>query len=97
DDALQRHFTDVVGRIARGIEEGCFPAIPGAPRENGFEVCMWCDFDRVCPATRNRQWAAKRGAPVLAPVDDLLAVEVAEPLSASLVKSAVTVVGGSRS
>jgi len=97
DDALQRHFTDVVGRIARGIEEGCFPAIPGLPRENGFDVCMWCDFDRVCPAKRDRQWAAKRGAPVLAPVDDLLAVEVAEPLSASLVKSAVTVVTGSRS
>jgi ATP-dependent helicase/nuclease subunit B len=87
DDRLERHFADVVGRIARGIDQGCFPAIPGAPRENTFEGCMYCDFDRVCPASRDRQWAAKRGAPALAPVDDLLAVEAGEPLSASLVRT----------
>lgn len=86
-DALERHFADVVGRIARAVDEGCFPAIPGAPRDKGFDGCAWCDFDRVCPPTRDRQWAAKRGAAVLAPVDDLLAVSVAEPLSASLVRS----------
>jgi len=87
DNRLERHFADVVGRIARGIDQGCFPAIPGAPRENTFEGCMYCDFDRVCPATRDRQWAVKRGAAALAPVDDLLAVEAGEPLSASLVRT----------
>ncbi|HAM02625.1 MAG TPA: hypothetical protein DCQ30_10450 [Acidimicrobiaceae bacterium] len=88
DDRLERHFADVVGRIARGIDQGCFPAIPGAARDTTFENCMYCDFDRVCPATRDRQWGAKRGAPALAPVDDLLAVEAGEPLSASLVRTA---------
>jgi ATP-dependent helicase/nuclease subunit B len=87
DEHLERHFADVVGRIARAIDEGLFPAIPGPPREHGFEGCTYCDFDRVCPPTRDRQWAAKRGAPALAPVDDLLAVEVGEPLSASLVRT----------
>lgn len=87
DDRLERHFADVVGRIARGIDQGCFPAIPGTPRENTFENCMYCDFDAVCPITRDRQWTAKRGAPALAPVDDLLAVDAGEPLSASLVRT----------
>jgi len=90
-EALERHFADVVGRIARAVEGGCFPGIPGPPRDTGFEVCMWCDFDRVCPAGRDRQWAAKRGSPSLLPVDDLLATAVAEPLSASLVRLPVRV------
>lgn len=90
-EALERHFADVVGRIARAVEEGCFPGIPGPPRDTGFEMCMWCDFDRVCPAGRDRQWAAKRGSPSLLPVDDLLATAVAEPLSASLVRVPVRV------
>lgn len=87
DDALERHFTDVVGRIARAVDEGLFPAIPGPPRDGTFEGCAWCDFDVVCSPLRDRQWAAKRGAPVLAAVDDLLAVSVGEPLSASLVRT----------
>jgi RecB family exonuclease len=85
--AVERHFGEVVARIARGVDAGCFPAIPGSPRDVGFEGCMWCDFDVVCPATRDRQWTAKRDDPELAPVADLLDVEAPEPLPGLVVRS----------
>lgn len=86
-EAVERHFGDVVGRIAAGIDAGCFPAIPGPPRENGFEGCMWCDFDRVCPAGRDRQWAAKRVDPALAPVVELVDADAPEALPGTLVRA----------
>jgi RecB family exonuclease len=86
-DAVERHFGEVVARIVRGVDAGCFPAIPGAPRDTGFEGCMWCDFDLVCPATRDRQWAAKRDRAELAPVADLLDVEAPEPLPGLVVRN----------
>jgi RecB family exonuclease len=86
-EPVERHFTEVVGRIARGIEAGCFPGIPGEPRDGGFAGCTWCDFDKVCPADRDRQWAAKRSGAELAAVADLLDVEVPEPLPGFVVKA----------
>jgi ATP-dependent helicase/nuclease subunit B len=83
-EEAERHFTEVVGRMTRAIEAGCFPAIPGARRDNGFDVCAWCDFDQVCPVTRDRQWAAKRNDVVLAPVVDLLEVEVPQSLAGAV-------------
>ena len=85
--AVERHFGEVVGRIATGIDAGCFPGIPGLPRENGFEGCMWCDFDRVCPATRDRQWATKRTDPEAAPVVELVDAEAPEALPGTLVRA----------
>jgi RecB family exonuclease len=71
-DELAEHFGAVVEQIATAVDAGLFPGIPGAPREGGFDGCSWCDFDRVCPATRDRQWAAKRTSVELAPVNDLV-------------------------
>ena len=86
-EPVERHFGEVVGRITAGIEAGCFPAIPGPPREHGFEGCAWCDFDRVCPATRDRQWAAKRAGAELAPVVELVDAEAPEALPGTLVRA----------
>lgn len=83
-EETERHFTEVVSRIARGVEAGCFPGIPGKQRDTGFDVCVWCDFDRVCPADRDRQWAAKRGNSTMGPVIDLLEVEVPESLAGAV-------------
>lgn len=85
-DELERHFSAMVGRIATGVGEGLFPAIPGEPREEGFAVCNYCDFDRVCSAVRDRQWAAKRGVPELAPVNELLDSQAPETLLGSVVR-----------
>ena len=78
---VEAHFADVVGRIARGVESGAFPGTPGPPRNGGFDGCLWCDFDRVCPATRDREWAAKRADPALAPVVELLEADVPESVA----------------
>ncbi|MHB8682602.1 MAG: PD-(D/E)XK nuclease family protein [Acidimicrobiales bacterium] len=83
-DDVEAHFRDVVGRIAMGVEAGAFPGIPGPPRETSFEGCAYCDFDRVCPATRDRQWAAKRGALEVAPVNDLLDAEVPDEVAGAV-------------
>ncbi|HZU80188.1 MAG TPA: PD-(D/E)XK nuclease family protein [Acidimicrobiales bacterium] len=86
-DELERHFSDVVALIALGIEDGLFPGIPGAPRDTGFDVCLYCDFDRVCPATRDRQWATKRGAPELDPLNHLLQDEVPDAVANAVVRA----------
>lgn len=83
---MEFHFRVVVGRIARGIQAGAFPADPGPPRADGFEHCRYCDFDRACPATRDRQWAAKRADPALAPVTELLEAEVPPSVSGAVVR-----------
>ena len=58
---------ETISRVADGIGGGIFPARPGkavfvpdgAPG-SGFENCLYCDFDRICPVNRDRMWDAKR-------------------------------------
>jgi ATP-dependent helicase/nuclease subunit B len=59
DEKLAR-FHDVLGVIGRGIESGLFPARPGKRREDSFENCMFCPYDRACPGDRARVWERKR-------------------------------------
>jgi RecB family exonuclease len=83
---VEAHFRDIVGRIAHGIEGGAFPGVPGPPRADGFEHCLFCDFDRVCPANRDRHWALKRADPALAPVSELVESEVPESVAGAVVR-----------
>jgi len=75
-DAVQERFRNVVGLIADGIDAGAFPAIPGESIPGGFLKCSWCDFDSVCPTTRDKQWATKREGSALRPVLELIDGEV---------------------
>ncbi|MFW6175080.1 MAG: PD-(D/E)XK nuclease family protein, partial [Chloroflexota bacterium] len=55
-----------LGVIASGISSGVFPARPGGPAggsqaRSEWQNCGRCDFDRVCPARRDRQWERKKG------------------------------------
>ncbi len=74
---VRARFLDVLGLIAGAVEAGAFP---GAPTEHTgdrqFETCRVCDFDAVCPVTRDRQWDRKSSDPAVAP---LLALMDAEP------------------
>jgi len=76
-DQVQARFLAVLGLIAGGVEAGAFP---GAPTERlgdrQFDTCRTCDFDGVCPTTRDRQWARKSGAGGAAPVLALMEAEV---------------------
>jgi len=70
-DPVKAWFGRVVGTIARGVEAGAFPGMPGQLSWRGFEACTYCDFDSVCPSTREREWSRKRSAPALQPVVEL--------------------------
>jgi len=85
-DEVQARFVEVLALIADAVEAGAFP---GAPTEkNGdrqFDACRSCDFDVLCPVTRDRQWARKRGAPELAPVLALMNADVPDDLAGAVV------------
>jgi RecB family exonuclease len=72
-DATEDRFVDVVTTIVDGISGGCFPAYPGEPtwdhrsRSDSWDMCKYCDFDRLCPVDRGRAWERVRDDPATAP------------------------------
>ena len=84
--ALEARFRRVVRLIADGVEGGCFPGIPGAPTFRTFSNCTGCDFDPVCPSSRDRQWGRKYNQPELRDVVGLVNGDVPEGLAGSVVK-----------
>lgn len=89
-EAVEERFRKVVGTIASGVDEGCFPGIPGNSRFDGqFDNCTHCDFDPVCSPHRDRQWSRKMSDPKVAPVTSLLRDEVPEALAGTVVKGFV--------
>jgi RecB family exonuclease len=84
-DAVEARFRDVLALIAGAVEAGAFPGAPTDKGDRQFEACRNCDFDGVCPSTRDRQWARKSGAPDLAPVLALMNAEVPDDLEGAVV------------
>jgi len=86
-DEVQDRFRHVLGLIARAVDAGAFPGAPGATQgDRQFEACRFCDFDRLCPPDRDRQWARKVGSPGLATVADLFDAEVPDGLAHTVVR-----------
>ena len=56
---------EVVEVVSDGISRGAFPARPGlaaySAAGGSFKNCSYCEYDRVCPTQRQRQWTRKRG------------------------------------
>ncbi len=75
DERELARFSEALEVIVGGIENGLFPARPGPSRQDGYENCQFCPYDRVCPRDRLRAWERKRNAAELRPYLDL-----AEPL-----------------
>ena len=87
---VEARFADMVALIATAVDAGVFPGAPVGPSaERGFELCRFCDFDTVCPTTRDRQWARKCGNPVLAPARALFEATVPEELAGTVVRTFV--------
>jgi RecB family exonuclease len=85
-DAVQARFVEVLGLIADAVEAGAFPGAPTERQgERQFDSCRICDFDRLCPATRDRQWARKNADPELAPVVALMNTTVPDDLAGAVV------------
>jgi ATP-dependent helicase/nuclease subunit B len=51
--------------VAAGIAAGVFPARPGPYRNQSYENCAFCDYDRLCLATRAQAWRRKSRSPEL--------------------------------
>jgi ATP-dependent helicase/nuclease subunit B len=86
---VEARFRHVVGLIAEGVESGCFPGVPGAPRLRTFANCATCDFDSVCPTARDRQWGRKYNSPEFRSLVNLVNGDVPEGLSGAVAKGFV--------
>jgi len=56
DYEIQERFLESLDTISAGIGAGVFPANPGKEDWFSFEHCKWCEYDRICPADRDRAW-----------------------------------------
>ena len=56
DDAIRARFLSTLDTISTGIGDGVFPAHPGKEDWFSFENCKYCEYDRICPADRDRAW-----------------------------------------
>jgi RecB family exonuclease len=83
---VETRFRQVVRLIADGVEDGCFPGVPGAPTNGSFSNCAGCDFDDVCPTARDRQWGRTYNAPELRGVVRLINGDVPGGLAGSVVR-----------
>jgi RecB family exonuclease len=84
-DAVRARFRAVLALIAGAVEAGAFPGAPTDKGDRQFEACRHCDFDGVCPSTRDRQWARKSGAAAVAPVLALMNAEVPDDVEGAVV------------
>ncbi len=75
EEGLESALDRTVAAALDGISGGLFPGIPGEavgwPRLT-FANCRYCDFDRICPTDRQREWEAVRQDDSLTPIDVLI-------------------------
>ncbi|MDH3681432.1 MAG: PD-(D/E)XK nuclease family protein, partial [Acidimicrobiia bacterium] len=75
EENLESALDRTVAAALDGISVGLFPGVPGEavgwPRLT-FANCRYCDFDRICPTDRQREWETVRHDPALAVVDVLI-------------------------
>jgi RecB family exonuclease len=70
---VRARFEEVLTLVVDGIDQGCFPAVPGEPgfdwrvQRDQFENCRYCPYDRVCPLDRGAAWTKKATDPDTAP------------------------------
>jgi RecB family exonuclease len=85
-EEVQARFLTVLALIAGAVEAGAFPGAPAEkPGDRQFDACRSCDFDVLCPVTRERQWARKSSDPEVAPVLALMHAEVPDDLEGAVV------------
>jgi RecB family exonuclease len=69
DESVEEVLTTVLSRIDGGVRAGCFPQVPGDFNEwwGRCENCSFCDYDSLCPASRDVLAESKAASPRLAP------------------------------
>jgi hypothetical protein len=67
DHDIDQRLDEVLDVAARGIRGGFFPQVPGAetsrPGRISWDNCVYCVYDRVCPAGRDAVWERKQDSP----------------------------------
>ncbi|MEL7157618.1 MAG: PD-(D/E)XK nuclease family protein, partial [Actinomycetota bacterium] len=75
EDQLEADLNTTVAAALDGISGGLFPGVPGEtvgwPRLT-YANCRYCDFDRICPTDRQREWDGVRNDETLIPIGPLL-------------------------
>ncbi len=85
-EEVEARFRQVVRTIADGVEDGCFPGVPGMPTFGTFSNCTGCAFDVVCPPSRDRHWGRTYNSAELRGVVSLVNGAVPDSLAGSVVK-----------
>ncbi len=69
----ERRLHEVLESLQQTSKDGHFPPNPGIRRNDNFENCAFCDFERVCPASSRRASMLKAHSndPRLQPYFDL--------------------------
>lgn len=75
EEQLETDLDTTVAAALDGISGGLFPGVPGEavgwPRLT-YANCRYCDFDRICPTDRQREWDRVRQDETLTPIGPLL-------------------------
>ncbi len=76
--AVHQRLHEVASLMLHGIAGGNFPAVPGKPKwlfysgADSWEHCEHCQFDRICPLDRHRDFERKGSDEALANYRDLM-------------------------
>jgi ATP-dependent helicase/nuclease subunit B len=67
---LSAAFDEAIAVVDDGMRKGCFPQVPGGetmrPGRTTWDNCVWCAYDRICPASRDQLAERKKGDEVAA-------------------------------
>jgi ATP-dependent helicase/nuclease subunit B len=70
DDRIAGLFENAIQIIDQSMSAGCFPQVPGGDTyrrgRSSWDNCIYCPFDRICPAARDHLHDRKQADPVAA-------------------------------
>jgi ATP-dependent helicase/nuclease subunit B len=71
DARAEERLSEVVQHAADGIRAGVFLARPGDYDRGTFRNCRFCEYDRICPTSRDLAWDRKSSGLQLIPLEPL--------------------------
>lgn len=70
DDRIADLFESAIRIVDQSMSAGCFPQVPGDETyrqgRSSWDNCLYCPFDRICPAARDHLHDRKQADPVAA-------------------------------
>ena len=70
DPDLSAAFDRAIAVVDDSMRRGCFPQVPGGetmrPGRSSWNNCVYCDYDRICPASRDQLAERKKNDGVAA-------------------------------